>query len=253
MNKFDEHWKTALQNEKNMHYFMDQLENPKKSTFFFNEYFHELLSSSKKIIDLGGGNGTATQFLAKNYPHVEFTCADFSDELLESGEEVVKEIGINNLKFKKVDWYNLDEMKGQFDGVISLQTLSWLSDFKKPLEQIFTKIQPNWVGISSMFYDGDISTKVEVMEHIVDRYSYYNTYSLPQISKFCKYFEYNLAASKDFDIDIDISVPENKDRMSTFTVKLEQNEVDKREHVTKRLQISGPVLMNWKNILIKRH
>ena len=55
MNKFIDHWKTALQNKKSMHYFMDQLENPKKSTFFFNEYFHDQLLSSKKIIDLGGG------------------------------------------------------------------------------------------------------------------------------------------------------------------------------------------------------
>ena len=164
----------------------------------------------------------------------------------------MKEIGINNLKFKKVDWYNLDEMKDEFDGVISLQTLSWLSDFKKPLEQIFTQIQPNWIGISSMFYDGDISTKVEVTQHIVDQYSYYNTYSLPQISKFCKDFDYNLAASKNFDIDIDISMPLNKDRMSTYTIKVEQSEVEKKEDFVKRLQISGPVLMNWKNILIKK-
>jgi len=252
MNKFDDHWKTALQNEKNKHYFMDQLENPKKSTFFFNEYFHDLFLSSKKIIDLGGGNGTATQFLAKQYPNVEFICADFSAELLKSGEEIVKEMGISNLKFKKVDWYNLDDIRGECDGVISLQTLSWLSEFKKPLEEIFNKIQPKWIGISSMFYDGDISTKVEVLEHTEERYSYYNTYSLPQISKLCQDFGYNLASSKNFDIDIDICMPKNKDRMSTYTIKVEKNEVDKKEDFVKRIQISGPVLMNWKNILIKK-
>ena len=29
----------ALENEKHFLYFMDQLKNPKRSTFFFNEYF----------------------------------------------------------------------------------------------------------------------------------------------------------------------------------------------------------------------
>jgi len=40
--------------------------------------------------------------------------------------------------------------------------------------------------------------------------------------------------------------------MSTYTIKVEQSEVEKKEDFVKRLQISGPVLMNWKNILIKK-
>ena len=240
MDQFDKTWQTALQNKKSYGYFMDQLKTPKRSTYFFNEYFHELLSSSTKIIDLGGGNGTATQFFAKNYPDVDFVCADFSDELLDSGREIVNAIGVKNLKFRKVDWFNLDDMLGEFDGVISLQTLSWLSNFETPLEQI------------SMFYDGDISTKVEVTEHVVDRYSYYNTYSLPQISSFCKRFSYKLAASEDFEIDIDVSAPDDNDRMATYTIRVADTDFEKKASSVKRLQISGPVLMNWKNILIKK-
>lgn len=104
-----------------------------------------------------------------------------------------------------------------------------------------------------MFYDGDISTKLAVTEHSVDTVSYYNTYSLPQIKKFCQSFNYNLEESKDFDIDIDIDEPKDKDRMATYTVKVDQNKIDlNQDMVEKRLQISGPVLMNWKNILIKK-
>ena len=250
MDKFDKHWKTALQNEKNLHYFMDQLKNPKRSTFFFNEYFNDLFASSTKIIDLGGGNGTTTQFFAKKHPHIEFTCADFSSELLESGETIAKELNLKNLKFKKVDWFDLEDMTGYYDGVISLQTLSWLSEFQKPLKEIFSKITPNWLGISSLFYNGDISTKLEVQEHSVDRYSYSNTYSLNQVGKFCQDNGYFLSTWKDFDIDIDISKPENLDRMSTYTRKTFQGKGD--QGPIKRLQISGPVLMNWKNILIQK-
>ena len=141
-------------------------------------------------------------------------------------------------------------MTGHYDGVISLQTLSWLSEFQKPLKEIFNKITPKWIGISSLFFDGDISTKLEVQEHSVDRYAYYNTYSLNQISKFCRNNGYFLSTWKDFDIDIDISKPENLDRMSTYTRKIFQDKVDEKS--IERLQISGPVLMNWKNILIQK-
>ena len=50
MNEIDDHWKKAFE-KKGLHYFMDQLENPKKSTFFFNEFFNNFFLTSKKIID----------------------------------------------------------------------------------------------------------------------------------------------------------------------------------------------------------
>jgi len=252
MDRFENHWQTILKDKKGFDYSMNQLKNPKRSTFFFSRYFHELFSASKAIIDLGGGNGSATQFFAKLYPDVDFVCADFSDDLLNSGRKIINTKGVKNLTFRKVDWFHLDDMLGEFDRVISLQTLSWLSNFETPLEQIFSKIEPDWIGISSMFYDGNISAKVEITEHVVDRYSYYNTYSLPQVSSFCKRFKYELAASEDFDIDTDICAPDDNDRMATYTVRVADSEFEQRKNLVKRLQISGPVLMNWKNILIKK-
>tara|TARA_B100000768_G_scaffold181492_1_gene204716 strand:+ start:547 stop:756 length:210 start_codon:yes stop_codon:yes gene_type:complete len=51
-----------------------------------------------------------------------------------------------------------------------------------------------------------------------------------------------------FDIDVDIENPTNPDLMSTYTEKLLSKSNEGKE---KRLQISGPVLMDWKNILIE--
>ena len=59
---------------------------------------------------------------------------------------------VNNLNFKVGDMYQLE--KEDFDGVISLQTLSWLPDYEKPLEEISQKINPRWIAITSLFYPG---------------------------------------------------------------------------------------------------
>ena len=80
-----------------------------------------------------------------------------------------------------------------------------------------------------------------------------NTYSLKQIDEFCVENGYFLSSWKDFDIDIDIDIEKgaNLDIMGTYTEQI-LSKSNKKAPI-KRLQISGPVLMNWKNILLKRN
>ena len=101
------------------------------------------------------------------------------------------------------------------------------------------------IFLSSLFYEGDIDFEIKVREFKKESGSdgfngYYNVYSLPQFKKFV----YSLGAKDievfDFDIDIDIAQPPI-DQMGTYTVKLQNS---------KKLQISGAVVMNWKIIRI---
>ena len=108
------------------------------------------------------------------------------------------------------------------------------------------KINPNWIGISSLFYDGKISSVTKVFEHEIDTFTYYNTYSIPVVEEFCLKYNYNISKSSDFNIDINIPKPENSDRMSTYTQDIINNEYKKK------IQISGPLLMNWKNLIIEK-
>ena len=57
---------------------------------------------------------------------------------------------------------------------------------------------------------------------------------------------YEIVKSDRFDIEIDIPKPTNIDLMGTFTEKVEGSSD------YQRLQISGPLLMNWYFVLIKR-
>ena len=135
---------------------------------------------------------------------------------------------------------------GGVDGVISLQTLSWLPEMRNPMTQIFEVIQPNWIGLTSLFYEGDISCRIEVFEHSRSRKTFYNVYSLKELNRLAGEHEYEIVKYDRFDIRIDIPKPKNIDLMGTFTEKVEGSSD------YQRLQISGPLLMNWYFVLIKR-
>jgi len=113
------------------------------------------------------------------------------------------------------------------------------------MTQIFEVIKPNWIGLTSLFYDGDISCRIEVIEHSRNKKTFYNVYSLNQLNQLAVQYGYEIVKSKRFDIEIDIPKPTNYDLMGTFTEKIEGSSD------YNRLQFSGPLLMNWYFVLIK--
>jgi hypothetical protein len=109
-------------------------------------------------------------------------------------------------------------------------------------------MNPNWIALTSMFYEGDITCRTEVDEHKRNRKSFYNVYSLPAISRLCEAEGYDLTMSTPFEIDIDIDRPRDLDIMGTYTKRVVSNNANKFE----RLQISGPLLMSWYMVLIQK-
>ena len=149
----------------------------------------------------------------------------------------------NNSNLIRFDEYTKQKLK-QIDGVVSLQTISWVRELRKPMTQIFKKISPNWICMSGLFYEGDISCKTLVYDHSLEREVYYNTYSLKELNRISNFYGYKLTKVKPFKIDIDISEPKNKDHMSTFTKRIADS--------SDRLQISGPILLNWYFVMIEK-
>ena len=113
------------------------------------------------------------------------------------------------------------------------------------MEQIFTKIEPNWIGMSGLFYEGDISCITEVFEHIKNRKVYYNTYSIKELQRIAEDYGYEVTKAVPFQIDIDITKSSNLDIMGTHT---RTTHGEKGE----RLQISGPLLLNWYFVLLEK-
>jgi SAM-dependent methyltransferase len=230
-----------------MDYHFKQWEEPKRSTIAFNDFFSEEIKSAKSILDIGAGAGAATSYIASKNPRIKFKGIDISPELIDIANTAVvtKKMNSNQISFEVGDWFDLKQSVEKIDGVISLQTISWISEIRKPLEEVFTKISPNWLGMSGLFFDGDISCKTEVFEHVKNRKVYYNTYSIKEVRRIAEEFGYNLIKAAPFQIDIDIAKSPNLDIMGTYT-RLTIG--DK----TERLQISGPLLLNWYFVLIKK-
>jgi SAM-dependent methyltransferase len=234
--------------EGSLRYHLSQWENPKESTKGFERFVRPELKPGTTVVDLGCGAGAATAFLAEAYPRTVFFGIDLSPELIETAEQARLRKGIKNLRFTVGDWYDL-ESKAAVDGVVSLQSLSWLPEFEAPLREIFVKLRPRWVALTSLFYDGEISCRIEVTEHIRgDRRTFYNVYAIPAVQRFCEKERYRITSSKRFEIGVDLPKPENPDLMGTYTVRARRGE----KTPAKRLQISGPLLMNWYALLVER-
>lgn len=233
--------------ERQLAYHTEQWRNTKESTKAFETFSADYLAKSRRVIDLGAGTGAATAYLAQRHPETRFIAADYVPSFLELGAEIAKNQGVPNLEFRQVNWMKLPETN-EFDGVISLQTLSWLPAAEEALVQIFTKLRPNWIALTSLFYEGDISCTISVKEHVHEKSFFYNVYAIPEIRRVCSQHGYQVAVVKKFEIGIDLPPPENLDAMCTYTRRV----VAAPEEPIERLQISGPVLMPWHMLLMLR-
>ncbi len=228
-------------------YHKSQWDVPKRGTIAFEQFIQSKLIDSISVIDLGAGSGAATAFLATQHKSVNFTAFDYSSELLSMGKIISKERSLDNLSFEQGDWYNL-RLDRNYDGCVSLQTLSWLPDFEHPVISIFKDVKPKWIGLTSLFYEGDITCRIEVEEHKRKRKTFYNIYSLQSLSRVCEQNGYSLKKYMPFEIDVDIDKPDDPDYMGTYTKRT----VDETNNEFHRLQISGPLLMNWYMVLIEK-
>lgn len=232
-------------------YHEKQFQNPYRSTVFFTDWLKSLnLLSSKKtqnILDIGSGEGANLSYLAQRFTQSNFTGVDLNKNLVKKGNLIFKKLNLKNCKLEIGDLYALDKKyKGEVEGVISLQTLSWLPSYELPVEEMI-KLKPKWIALSSLFYDGLIECEIKVRDHTGfknKKYKevFYNVYSLKLIEGLFRKKGYKKFKYIPFEIDVDIE--KNKDgRMGTYTVKTKNGS---------RMQISGPLLMNWYFIIAER-
>ena len=135
----------------------------------------------------------------------------------------------------------------EINGVYSIHTLMCLSEFENPVEQVLLKIKPNWFAISSLFYPGEISATTLITENNKQRSVFYNTYSIPEVDRFVRNFGYKVSKYESFEIPFDIAPSGNIDALGTYTMRTFE------PSGSKRIQISGPVLMNWYFVMIVKN
>lgn len=231
-----------------LEYHLKQYEQPYRSTEMLCEWLNSIVHLKKQnsILDLCCGAGANIFYMKEKYHQSKYYGVELNDELVKLGNRLFIEKGISDCKIKQGDIYNLDDdLKDKFDGITMYQTLSWLPEYKEALLKMF-ELNPKWIALSSLFYDGMIDCKIEVTDYNSInlngeyRKCYYNIFSIPMLKKFCKENGYRDFKYIPFNIDID--VPNNNDgKLGTYTEKLING---------KRIQISGPILMSWYFIFI---
>jgi hypothetical protein len=184
--------------------------------------------------------------MAKRYPNCKFIGVDLNPDFVRQGNKVLKSRKVDNARIIKDDWYTLgidDEYLEMFDGIISFQTLSWLPEFREPLQAI-CNLKPKWTAHTSLFYDGPVSCTNETHTHDSEgkimRNLFYNVYSLPVVSRFLKGNGYGDFKATPFEIDVDLP---NTGEFRSYTEKTTDG---------RRIQISGPVFMPWYFIAAER-
>ena len=231
-----------------MEYHMLQWDKPKESTIQFHKFIRQHLQKSSNIADLGCGAGAATQFIAERNPTCKFLGIDQDPKLIEIAQKAkANKTNTQNMEFAVGDWFDLSRFsKSSFEGVLSMQTLSWLGTWKVPMQEIYLKIKPDWIAISSLFYPGDISAQIKISEPVRNRFTNYNVISIKELDSHAKQFGFHVKHFEKFEIPIQIPKPLDEDIMGTYTLRVTE------ESGESNIQISGPILMPWFFILVER-
>lgn len=227
-------------------YYNRQFKTPYRSTIKFCDWLNELGVLSKQakcnILDIGTGKGANLYYMQKRFSNCQYSGIDINNDYIKEGNSFFEEENISNCKLEYGDLYNLDSEKyaNRFDGIVSYQTLSFLPEYENALTEII-KLNPGWISLTSLFYKGLIDAKIEInsfsnpQEKNSFRSIFYNVYSLPRIENFFREKGYKIFKYCPFEIDIDLPEPDHS-YMQSYTKKLSDG---------KRIQISGPLLMNW--------
>jgi SAM-dependent methyltransferase len=228
-----------------------QWENTYNSTIKFCDWLEKLQilnlddSNIKMILDVGAGAGANLYYMARRYPNYTFRGIDINADLVKLGNRKLQDKLVKNVSLDVADLYKLPlNYKDKFDGIVMFQTLSWLPEYKTPIEKM-TSLNPKWIALTSLFYDGEVNCKIETQDYTRPlrnspyKEAFYNIYSIRLVRELFEGYGYGRFIYEPFEIDIDIPKPSHSG-MGTYTEMLQNG---------KRIQISGPLLMPWYFIL----
>ena len=216
-----------------------QFQEIKRSTVKFYDWIESLniLSSESTIhvADVGAGQGANVLYASKRYPEAKFTGIDINPDLIKKGNRHIERQ--TNCRLLVGDLYNFDQKHiGAYEGIVSLQVLPFLPDYEIPIQKMI-ELSPTFIAMSALLYDGDVECNIKMHDFSEPhgRTFNYNTYSLLRIIECFYSYGYRNVNYSPFEIDIDIPKPKSTG-MGTYTENLENG---------RRIQISGPLLMNW--------
>ncbi len=231
---------------KELHYHLSQYDTPKEYTKMIIKYIENwnLLQPGDRTLDLGCGAGANCFYFGSKFKLNDFKGIDLNPKYI----DMALQYKLPNTDFLVGDATNIKEIKkGEYSGIFSLQTLSWIKSYQKSMRAMFG-LQPDWILITSLFYDGPVDVNILVTDYSKRvqgnkaRKSNYNIYSLEYFKIFANKYKYDIARSEIFDFPFDLPRPIDRG-MGTYTERKLDNKI---------IQVSGPLLMPWYTLLLRR-
>jgi phospholipid N-methyltransferase len=118
-----------------------------------------IFSKDSLVLEAGCGVGAQTKILAAKNPDTNFISVDLSEDSIREAQAMIKSFGINNVKLKQADIYNLPFKDETFDSVIIcfvlehlLNPLQALKETKRVLKKGGTLIIIEGDHGSTFFY-----------------------------------------------------------------------------------------------------
>jgi len=252
-----------------MDYFLSQLDIPYQSTISFCDFLDEkmLINRDSTLIDACCGSGANSFYIAKRYNPKSIIGFDYQEEFLSIARnhklecyELNRQGSQTEISFMRGDVYNStpiieklchERQIKSVNGVILLQTLSWLTDWRRCLSEL-TNFKPGWIALSSLFYDGLIEAEITIKHYPPDStdivpppldISPYNVYSVELVEKFFREMGYVSIHWREFNITVPLERPSDKHKMGTYTIETSTGNL---------MQVSGPLLMPWRFLIAER-
>ena len=238
---------------RHLDYHRRQFANPYRSTIALGQFIERVMGRppTGKLLDVACGAGANIHYLSGEFPEARWIGTDLSEDLCELGDKLNKEAGARPIEFVPGDFFKLTETfpAREFDGLLFIHTLLALSSYEKHLEMFLRLIKPgSWIFISSLFSDSTLDAFINLREYDPTKPDneptpiLYNVYCLPRFTDTCKRLGASEVRVEEFAIDVDLPRPEHK-HMGTYTEQLADG---------RRLQLSGPLWMQWKFVAVRR-
>lgn len=207
---------------------------------FLEKYLLEDLNvdvtKNYNIADIACGYGTCTYHLCKIFEKAKYYLVDLNDEAIEKAKIINNDLNANYIV---ESCYEMKSIKDNtMDMVFCLQTLAWLDDPEKCLDELLRiSKQGGNIFVTSLFnYDYDCDLYVKVRDYTKDE-NYlinYNTFSFITIQRWLQ--KHNVQKVELHPFEIKITLEKTTRGMGTHTIETKDG---------KLLQVSGGYLMNW--------
>ena len=235
-------------------YFKRQLAQPYQSTIAFFDFLDRYgrLHHDSLIVDACCGSAANSFYAISRYPGLRSVAFDYQQEFLDIAKNHLDELASDNttiaesIQFIRSDIYSLDATlaKSQLlpsppDGIIFLQTLSWLSDWREALIQLASLDSP-WIAMSSLFYPGLLEAQVSINKYTDSHFLMssfpYNILSAQLVKSCLRSLGYTNFYFEPFQISQPLPQPQDVNSMGTYTIEAAHKGL---------LQFSGPLHMPW--------